>query len=68
MQTAVFFIPSLLTWARSWPIIIWNSELNGALRFVRGKRVEMFADAAMMALVITLFALCFGLMELCDRI
>jgi hypothetical protein len=30
--------------------------------------MDMFADAAVVALIVTLFALCFGLMELCDRI
>lgn len=28
----------------------------------------VFADAAVVALIATLFTLCFGLMELCDQI
>ncbi len=30
--------------------------------------MNAFADAAILALIVTLFALCFGLMEICDRI
>lgn len=36
--------------------------------FVRGSRVDILADAAMMALAVVLFALSVGLTELCDRI
>ena len=30
--------------------------------------MNAFADAAVVALIVTLFALCFGLLDLCDRI
>jgi hypothetical protein len=40
----------------------WSLALLG-----RRDRMDMFADATIVALIVTLFALCFGMIELCDR-
>jgi hypothetical protein len=41
---------------------------GAALTILGDRRMDIFADAAVVSLAVTLFVLCFGLMELCDRI